>query len=502
MMMSVNITCPNQNCGKMLRVAEKFLGLRVKCKFCGQPLLVERQDQSLPAPVGLQTMDLPVAANVFEQQTVIGAAPSAATLPDAPLELPPPTDDWEQSLPRVAPAASGPPPLPPKPPRVKVGALVVSLFSLGIICGSLAGIIVLRKPAETTSAAAAPKASKYAVIALASDGVRLVVAPIHRTADGYSLEEPILEDRRAPLAARKGDEGLDPDRVSAVMDVVRELVQTARAKGVGEKDLFVVCNDKVLKELDQAAATRARATLDAGVKNAGGGTLDYISLTDEARFCAIGCIPEEDRKAVVLLDLGSGGVVGGYYDSSGAFIPITIPELGRRAFIDSVNKSKRKFESFSTAAATTKPLRLNAPFQRAKKDHPALENRTKYHLVGGSAWAAAAYTHPDALGEKRVALTVTDIQNFDQLVSNSPTVAAARETVLKKVPPGSSRERADRVFAELGDSLDLDNLIASAKIVTALAEECQFQGKEVRFFTKGLFAWPVGYLLTRTGVEK
>ena len=73
---------------------------------------------------------------------------------------------------------------------------------------------------------------------------------------------------------------------------------------------------------------------------------------------------------------------------------------------------------------------------------------------------------------------------------------------MEKVPPGEPRERADRAFAALGDRNQLDDLVAAAKILQAVAEECQFRGKDVRFYTKGPFAWPLGYLLTRSGVEK
>ena len=42
-MPAINVTCPNPACQRTLRVEDKFLGKKVKCKFCSQPLLIEVQ---------------------------------------------------------------------------------------------------------------------------------------------------------------------------------------------------------------------------------------------------------------------------------------------------------------------------------------------------------------------------------------------------------------------------------------------------------------------------
>src|SRR4051794_32559852 len=76
-MASINVTCPNAACGRTLRVADKFLGVRVKCKYCEQPILIEVESDPPPDAIPLETMDLPLAAGVFEQQTLAGAVPPA-----------------------------------------------------------------------------------------------------------------------------------------------------------------------------------------------------------------------------------------------------------------------------------------------------------------------------------------------------------------------------------------------------------------------------------------
>ena len=46
--MPIDVSC--QSCGKRYRVAEKFTGKRVRCKNCGQPMLVPAAPEFVPAP--------------------------------------------------------------------------------------------------------------------------------------------------------------------------------------------------------------------------------------------------------------------------------------------------------------------------------------------------------------------------------------------------------------------------------------------------------------------
>ena len=45
---------------------------------------------------------------------------------------------------------------------------------------------------------------------------------------------------------------------------------------------------------------------------------------------------------------------------------------------------------------------------------------------------------------------------------------------------------------------------AASKAIKAFSDECQFgsPGKEAKFFAKGLYAWPLGFILTKAGYEK
>jgi hypothetical protein len=539
-MPAINVMCPNPACQRTLRVEDKFIGVKVKCMFCNQPLLIEVQDEPVPAPPDLSTMDLGRADSVFEQQTVAGGAPPAAPLPQpvAPT-LPPPAAPAPPAAPprpksptRSAPApewpdisSSGPPPLPPRPPegpRLKVGALIISLLSLAVICGSVAGIITLRRPAatkdETTTVAVS--ADKHAAIALESGGVRLVISPIHRTAEAYDLGDLVLENKEVPLGVRPGDTALNPDNVRQAMRDVGEFVQACKKQGVPESQLVVVCNSGVLRALekDKAALEQARAALEQGVKHAGGGALNYLTADEEARFGSLGCVPPEDRTTSVLLDLGNSGAKCGYHEADGGFTGFGVP-IGRGPFTAAVNEVRQrpgKFpppkkgpgmptaqRPFAVVAEELRPSHLNAPLKRAGSDRPALVNRKKYHLIGGVSWAAAVLTHPTDLDRRRVPLTGKDIQNFDNLVSTSPSLEALRAKVLAPIPAGPAKERATKeVGLVAADRFGLEPLIASAKILRSLSDECDFWNKNVQFFTNGLYAWPLGYLLFRSGVEK
>ena len=521
-MPAINVTCPNPACLRTLRVEDRFLGKKVKCKFCSQPLLIEVQAEPPVAPPDLSTMQLSHADNVFEQQTIAGAAP-------VPMAEP---------IPMAAPAgwpdvrSDGPPPLPPAaaaPPKLKVGALVVSLVSLAVICGSVAGIVTLRRPAaakDGTANAAAGPIERHAAIALESGGVRLVVAPLRRAGDSYELGELELQNKRAPLAVQPGEPGLNPDKLGPAMRVVGEFIQVSKGRNVPDANLLVVCNSGVLKELekDPAALARAKATLEQKVRDAGGADVTYITADDEARFGAIGCVPPEDRVTSVLLDLGNSAAKCGYHDAGGAFTGFGITPLGRRTFTVAVNDERPRPRPaapfpkkgpgqapkggpsgprpFVTVAEELRPSHLNAPLARTARDWPALTARKKYHLLGGVAWAAATLTHPAEVGEKRVTLTAKDVQNLDALVSGSPSAEAVKAKVLGPLPAGPAKDRATKEVGAVIEDQGHDGLVASAKILRALADECDFGTKSVQFFRDSLYAWPLGYLLVRSGVEK
>lgn len=509
--MPVNVTCPN--CNNALRVADRFLGVRVKCKFCGQPILIEVQAEPAAGP----PPDAP-EGNVFEQMTLVGPAPVSPGVFDRQTVAPAPTAAapagsgvfGRQTL-AAEPPADGPPPLPPRPPgppKVKIGALILSILSTAVICGSVAAIVMFRP--HVTPDPQAVAGEKYAAIALESGGVRFAMVPIEKRADGYSLGEWVLENREVKLAPDKGAKRLDEEKLREGMKRVQELAAKAREAGVTNDRLFVLCNSGVLSGLDAADQEAARRELDDLVRQTAGVAPVYVDPDDEARYGALASVPPEDRTKAVYFDLGNSGARCGYHDAPGVFIGFKVP-LGRKGFLGAVREQVKAQPrvGFAAVAEGLRGEALTAPLRAALKDRPPAVNRTKFYIAGGSAWAAAVLQHPDQLRRPHLTFAAGDFGEFDKAVrAAGPGTDGLRAKALNRVQGLPDRDR-ELAAGEIDDVTrnrfgGVEDLAAAAQVLRALSEVCRIDAdkKEVKYYTNALYAWPLGFLLARSGAEK
>lgn len=403
-----------------------------------------------------------------------------------------------------------PPPLPPKPPaplNIRIWPLVISIISLAVTAGSLAGIFIIRNPTEQKAQAGSASLGRHACIAIESSGVRLLVVDLHKTETSYDFSfatEPA--NREVPLRPQKGAKELAPDKLDEAMKAVTSFVQKCKDQHeVPAENLVVACNSGVVSEFknNPTALEAVKQNLSNRVREAGGGELIHVTPDVEARFGTLGCIPPSDRFDAILLDIGGSTVKCGYHDKDGSFTPVPLP-FGTNVYEDIVTAVfKQQKRPFPIVAESLRFEKLNTPLIQAKKDRPPLVNRKKYHILGGASWAASVITHPTELSKTRITLTAEDIRRFNDLVSApGQTMDGVRKAVLDPLPTGPTHEKAAEEFGRVSDRFPLTRLISAAKILRACSEECEFQGKQVQFFTHGLHAWLLGCLLAKTGLER
>ena len=118
----------------------------------------------------------------------------------------------------------------------------------------------------------------------------------------------------------------------------------------------------------------------------------------------------------------------------------------------------------------------------------------------------ATITHPlDVANDGKYRVTLKfpdDVDRFNARVrAPGQTVPKLLKGVMDTLPAGQDGDKAREKLQEL-DKMPLDYLLAAGTILEAYGEELGFRDKTVEFFTKGLHAWPLGYILAKNNLEK
>jgi hypothetical protein len=521
----INAVCPNPKCGRSLKMEERFIGKKVACIHCHQPFQVEVVSPSATAtaataPDATTTPGLP-GWDVFGEKTIAGPMP--AGYPSAPSMAPPvPSATHPPAPARVPtpPTPGGPPPLPPRSQSVgaglRVGPLLVSIVSIAITAGSLAGIVhALRGPTPETAgeapAAENVPAERWAAVAIESGGVRLVIvdgkkvpgapeiAPVHVTNRDWKLG-----DLPPALTAR-------PSTFDELEGILAKYNEALAANNVPADRRLVACNSGVFGSAKDAERAKLQEWFRASVKKTLNRDVEIVDAALEAEYGARGSIPPnvQVRMKAVSMDIGSSATRFGYFDTPKTFRGSEFKAGAKSAQTEITNlmKSKPGKAPFRAAAAEWKRANDEA-IRKLANETPPLKNHERYYLLGGTPWAVTVLSHPQEFGTAPddrpgdIPITPGDIDLVLRLTEEKPDFTAVKAAVLEKVPAGPSREQADVELTRVGNAFTLERLSAAATLLKSYSDECQFSKKQVRFFTRSLFAWPLGYILVKGNFEQ
>lgn len=230
--------------------------------------------------------------------------------------------------------------------------------------------------------------------------------------------------------------------------------------------------------------------------------MEFITAEQEVSLTFEGVVPQWRRNQVVLLDIGSGNIKGGYLDNvqRNEYSMFAIP-LGTKAFTKKINDARGESE-FVQAAERETGNSLIPQLRDAVQRKPGLQTLRRVYLAGGMSWALATLTRPCQKEqeidkkEERVArflqISVEDINTFsnrakrDQHSLFAPDLSTCGE---------EQRKRAEEEIDKIKKVFSGDNLIAGAEILRALSSELKFAQKERIFFARyAIDALPIGYL--------
>ncbi len=281
-----------------------------------------------------------------------------------------------------------------------------------------------------------------------------------------------------------------------VKDVVNELREGAKAKNLGELQLYAVGSSGL-------AAVCNRDEIAQRVQAETGMCMEFITASDESRY-SLGFVLPRDRYRSMILDIGGGNTKAGYYVTTrGANWPPREwhgMELayGSRTLRDealALTKAPRTDASakpldFYQAVDVVLRTHVAPLIQDWKVSNSALENFKQVYLVGGAVWAASTREKPVQQEEWAISsLTQADFNSLLQSI---------RDGKLGEFDPGQfgprvSQKTQDEANAELQQVLqrfDAQSLYAGVSLIRYLVDQTT---PSARLYFPTTAAWISGY---------
>lgn len=432
-------------------------------------------------------------------------APKVDVPPEPPALPSPPVD------------AAPPPPVggerPRRRPRVVVSCTVALALLFGTIALGAVGWFQIVRPTSISRGLPPDgvqedrRTERWAAVTIESFGVRLVVLDCQRTAGEPKLTVVHATNRDWNLGFLPAEPTGRPAAFDELERVLDGLKSDLDSRGVPAERRLVACGSGVVPAggpnreklkgwVQEAVARSLRADVEA------------VSPDAEAEYAARGSIPPDPatRSQSALLDMGAARTRYGYFGTGSRYEGGSF-EIGvRTAETDIAALAKNKRIAFASAAAdwraTANDL-VGSHIGRA----PELRNRSRYYLLGGAPWAVAVLSHPKEFAKPAderpvsIPLKPADVAVAHRLVEESPNTEALHAAVLSSVAPDRDRTLLEAELAQISKAFAPQRLLAGAALLRSFSDVCEFQNKEARFITRGLHAWPIGYILVRGRFE-
>ncbi len=289
----------------------------------------------------------------------------------------------------------------PLAPRISRRRLLVSLLSAVFVLSFGAGLC---------------RAEVHGGIEIGAKGVKITVVRATSGGDGLQMKVELATTANTTLVA-------DLARTGAFAPEALEQTVAAVGKAYGRiRDEFKVAPERIyivgssglfsaIREKPDLIDANKKRLADA-VRQATDKAMDFLSDEREAELSIDGIIPRSAAATGLVLDIGSGNTKGGFKESkTGKYVSFSVP-LGTVTFTDLVKKKAAEGRgTFGKVAAEQREGMLRPTLAWQMVGKPALLERPRVYLSGGSVWAITTLAHP---GDRRpfVALTRADVGRY------------------------------------------------------------------------------------------
>jgi hypothetical protein len=290
-------------------------------------------------------------------------------------------------------------------------------------------VMLSANAADTVQPNATPtapgSASAFGGIEIGSKGVKARLFSFSGSGENRTVKEHYSKSINTSLVSsmasgKFSDNGMQ-EVVRAVTQLSGELRSAAEKEKLPALELFTVASSAVAKGTNNK-------DLLAAVKKASGLDPVLIDAKTENLDGLISAVPEPRRDESLLIDTGSGNTTAGCLvdsDYKSAEIPYGSVSL-RNTSIDS--------SDYEVALKGVLDAMVRPAYKKETLNKPCLANRGRIYWIGGAAWAAATFIHPERSTNAYVELTRREIDEFLVKLKNGtwnaqqPRIAFAKET--------------------------------------------------------------------------
>jgi hypothetical protein len=485
----------------------------------GQLRKVKRNPNPNPQPPPLISTAIP-RGRVFDHGES-GVVPAYDDDEDGSQGQPPPPP-----LPNRGPSFvedDGPPPVPPRsyrsnrpmpvfgemprsgaarmPGKPGTPQLLIAILCLGIIGIGVAGYFVLMKESGPVFVP-----QPYGVIELSTTGIKaIVVTPFQDEVGRYDFSVPKEFEplNVSPGSLVDGGKSLDPKTLEKSKIAVKDCLDAMQSApyNIPKERIAIIRSSGVLAVFkDLETFEKNRKLVDDALEEVTGIKPDGFKPTDEAKYVARFIIPSSELATAMLIDIGSGNIKGGYFNSDNLFLSTDV-DTGTKRFADSVKDAvKTSKGDFQT---TAQELSVPQILDRLKNDienTPGLSKRPTIYLTGGIAWVLKTYIHPEVpVKELYVDITPEDIEKYRKLITETPE-KDLQTTILATVKGEQQREEIKKELDNIEKIFPIERRKGGAEILGRVSEAYDFANKKVMIYTKGHFAPSLGYVLYKLNI--
>jgi hypothetical protein len=379
-----------------------------------------------------------------------------------------------------------------------------SLGVLAVMCGIVAMLIAASVPPDKhimgsspqdQNKAAAPvklaagpaippsvvtKGSRFGTIEIASSGIkgiewhitpddarRLFLVKAGNDGSRYQIFESAMARHFADFNTKLQDRRNSPEAVDAVAAFMRRM----KAHKIPVQNIFIVISSGVA-DLPQLGELEKSVTARTGIKP------DVITPQLECSYTFDWIVPPAHALDSAVVDMGSGNTKACYVEpgaDTDRSRGIELLPYGAKTFETKVNSSKKPNVTFARTSARVAPDAVGPLIDQAIDGNPGFLSRSRYYVVGGTAWVTAMLVHSS--------------QSKDDFISLS---APSDFIALRKM---TLAEQAD--MGKLRDPFTPNQLVAGLDILIAISNNLNLNKKTVLFAAPARDAWMSNYLMSK-----
>jgi hypothetical protein len=287
------------------------------------------------------------------------------------------------------------------------------------------------------------------------------------------------------------------DAASAVKQVVDAMKAEAEKRSLKVDSYYVVGSSgagKATNKKDLEAAVKASAGID----------MTWIDADHEGYYGLVSSVPVSRRATSMYMDIGSGNTKLGCIIGAAEFTNYKGTEIPFGASSGRNEALKRNPKDLG-AGIVSLMGDITSDYEAKSRNIPCLRNRNRIYWTGGTAWATATFTHPEAALNGFVRITKQDLDAFRaSLKDGTWNQKAPVFHFPKDMPIARQKEIRERADLDRNGEKGVFNVFVSEDLLTGVSImesvlNSSNASAAILFVRNGNFLY--GYALGQPGAE-